>query len=158
MITQGSSRYPITEICLHTSATKPIWAKNKTVEQMRDEIRDWHMHPPAPKKPWNDIGYHFVVGPDGSIATGRVMSTIGAGVADHNRGVVHICMIPVHEVVGITKFEDWYTPAQFKAVRCLIAQVRTKTGARKVTGHNDYAAKLCPGFKVDGKAWMGNAY
>ena len=154
MITQGSAGYPITEVCLHTSATAPTWPKGKTVFQMRDEIRDWHMHPKPPKTPWKDIGYHFVVDPYGNIAEGRKMNVIGAGVLDHNRGVIHICMVPVNEVVGITRFEDWYTPAQFKAVRKLISTIRKQTAVTKVTGHNQFAAKLCPGFRVDSKAWL----
>lgn len=155
MIKQGNAQSPITEVCLHTSATKPIWAKDKTVEQMRDEIRLWHMNPPLPKKPWKDIGYHYVVAPDGSVATGRTLDTIGAGVAGHNTGVIHICMIPIiAEVTGITRFEDWYSIAQFKAVKELIKVLKTKTNLRTVTGHNQYAAKLCPGFRVDSAAWM----
>lgn len=151
MITQGSRKAPITEICLHTSATTPAWLKRmKTVEAMRDEIRVWHVR----DRGWNDIGYHFVVAPDGSRATGRPMNVIGAGVVGHNTGVIHICMVPVNEVTGITKFEDWYTVAQFKAVKALITTIREQCPITKISGHNEYAAKLCPGFRVDSKAWL----
>ena len=118
---------------------------------MRDEIRIWHTR----DRGWRDIGYHFVVAPDGSIAEGRKMNVIGAGVAGRNRGVIHICMVPLRDVTKISQFEDWYSPAQFKAVRKLIGEIRLKTDVREVTGHNQYANKLCPGFKVDSKAWLG---
>ena len=154
-IVQGAQGYRISEICLHTSATSAAWRPGKTVTQMRAEIRDWHMHPKPPKTPWKDIGYHFVVAPDDSIAEGRKMSVIGAGVEGRNRGVIHICMVPLRDVTKISQFEDWYSPAQFKAVRKLIGEIRLKTDVREVTGHNQYANKLCPGFKVDSKAWLG---
>jgi hypothetical protein len=32
----------------------------------------------------------------------------------------------------------------------LIADIRSRTQIAKVTGHNDYAAKACPGFRVAG--------
>ena len=154
MITQGAQGYLITEVCLHTSATAAKWPVGKTVAQMRDEIKDWHVNPKPPKKGWKDIGYHYVVAPDGSVALGRKLSVIGAGVEGHNRGVIHICMVPKHEVTAITKFEDWYTPLQFKAVRKIIADLKMQTALKEVTGHNDYAYKLCPGFKVSGKGWL----
>lgn len=150
MLTQGAAKYPITEVCLHTSATAETWYQGKTVEAMRDEIRRWHVH----DRHWRDIGYHFVVAPDGSWATGRQMNVIGAGVEGHNRGVVHICMVPVVEVTKIGRFENWYTAAQKSAVRQIIAGIRKNTGAMRVTGHNDFANKLCPGFKVAAKDWL----
>ena len=150
-IVQGAQGFRISEICLHTSATSSTWWLGKTVIQMRDEIRIWHTR----DRGWRDIGYHFVVAPDGSIAEGRKMNVIGAGVEGRNRGVIHICMVPLRDVTKISQFEDWYSPAQFKAVRKLIGEIRAKTDVREVTGHNQYANKLCPGFKVDSKAWLG---
>lgn len=154
MITQGSAGYLITEVCLHTSATSEAWWKGKTVEKMRDEIRSWHKNPKPPKKPWRDIGYHFVVAPDGSFASGRALNVIGAGVEGHNRGVIHICMVPIKDVTKISRFEDWYTPDQRRAVMQIIAGLKKNTKLKEVTGHNAYANKLCPGFKVVSKEWL----
>lgn len=149
-VTQGAAGYPIREICLHTSATTKAWWQGKTVGQMRDEILGWH----TKGNGWTDIGYHFVVAPDGTWANGRPLSAIGAGVAGHNQGVVHICMVPVTDVLKISRFDDWYTKAQRDTVKALIRDVAAKTSLAKVTGHNDYANKLCPGFKVASSDWM----
>lgn len=153
-ILQGAKGYQIVEGCLHTSATASSWWKGKTVEKMRDEIRDWHMHPAPPKTPWKDIGYHAVIAPDGSIAYGRAWNVIGAGVEGHNRGVIHFCMIPVKTIEKMGKFEDFYTEDQRKAVKGLICSLIPQTSLRLITGHNQYAAKLCPGFKVVSSEWM----
>jgi N-acetylmuramoyl-L-alanine amidase len=153
-ILQGSKGYPIVEVCLHTSATTTTWWKDKTVTQMRDEIRDWHMHPAPPKTPWKDIGYHAVIAPDGTVAYGRKWSVIGAGVAGHNAGVIHFCMIPIKTIEKMGMFEDFYTEEQRDAVKSLIRGLIPQTSISLVSGHNQYAAKLCPGFKVKSAEWM----
>ncbi|MFE3836950.1 N-acetylmuramoyl-L-alanine amidase [Pseudogemmobacter sonorensis] len=150
-VTQGAAGHPITEVCLHTSATTARWWQGKTAAQMRDEIRRWHMA--APLK-WRDIGYHFVVAPDGTWANGRALSVIGAGVAGRNQGVVHICMVPITDVLRISRFDDWYTRAQRDSVKALIRDIRAKTDLARVTGHNQFANKLCPGFRVVSEDWL----
>lgn len=149
-IVQGSAGYSITEACLHTSATGPEWWKGKSAGALRDEIRRWHIE----ERGWRDIGYHYVVAPDGTVATGRPLHEIPAQVQGHNRGVAGICLVPVREVTAIARFEDWYTPAQFKAVRGLLRTLQGATDLRRVTGHNQYAARLCPGFRVVSAEWM----
>lgn len=148
MILQAG-RYPVKEVCLHTAATPGDWWKGKTTAQMRDEIRRWHL-----ALGWRDIGYHRVIGPDGVIEIGRSIYDIGAGVAGHNRGVVHLCMIPVNTHAGIKEFADYFTKAQGEAVRGYIAELRKLTPIEKVTGHNQYAAKECPGFWVKSEVWL----
>lgn len=149
MIYQGNRRYPVNEICLHTTATAGDWWVGKTVTQMRDEVRLWHMKDNG----WRDIGYHRLFAPDGKRAVGRSIYEIGAGVMGHNRGVIHLVMVPVNAHKGITRFEDYFTEAQRDAVRSYIAEVRTMTKIDKITGHNDYASKECPGFKVKWEDW-----
>ena len=87
---------------------------------------------------------------------GRSIYDIGAGVMGHNRGVIHICMINVADHNGITRFEDYFTEAQRDAVRRYINdELVPLTRITKVTGHNDYASKECPGFKVRSEDWLG---
>ena len=45
-------------------------------------------------------------------------------------------------------FEKNFTGAQALAVKRLIAEIKGRTAIRKVSGHNDYAPKACPGFGV----------
>ena len=122
---------------------------------MRDEIRDWHVNPAPPKKPWRDIGYHRLFAPVGTMATGRSIYEIGAGVAGHNRGVVHICLIPIKTIKRMGTFDDFYTREQRVALRDYLLELGKLAGVRlKVTGHNQYAAKLCPGFVVESDEWL----
>lgn len=150
MIYQGKARYPVTEAILHTSATSGDWWKGKTVEDMRDEIRRWHVD----GNKWSDIGYHRVIAPDGSMATGRSLWTIGAHVAGHNAGSIGICLIPVVTITKMGKVEDYYTPQQVSALKSYLLELSNLTKIKKVTGHNQYANKLCPGFIVNTKDWL----
>lgn len=147
MIYHGNA--PVREVILHTSATPGGWHKGKTVDVMRDEIRRWHK-----AQGWRDIGYHRVVAPDGTIAEGRSIYEVGAHVRGHNTGTIGICMIPVKTHAGITRFGDYFTEAQRRAVKEYIADLRVLTDIEKVSGHNDYANKECPGFKVDSDEWL----
>jgi hypothetical protein len=88
------------------------------------------------------------------VAPGRKPSVIGAGVEGRNRGVIHICMVPQVEIKAITKFSDYYTAQQAKAVRKIIADLKPQTALKEVSGHNVYANKLCPGFKVISGDWL----
>lgn len=141
MIKHGPT--PVTEVILHTSATPGDWHEGKTVDQMRDEIDRWHRD-----RGWKGIGYHRVVAPDGSMAEGRSIYKPGAHVKGRNTGTIGICMIPVKTHKGIKEFETYFTEAQRRTVKRYIADLAKLTPISKVTGHNDYAAKECPGFKV----------
>lgn len=140
---------PVTEVILHTAATPGDWYKGKTVEQMRNAIDDWHK-----ARGWSGIGYHRVFAPDGSMAVGRSIYKIGAHVKGHNTGTIGLCMIPVHTHAGITKFEDYFTEEQRHSVIEYIKELNKLTPISKVTGHNQYANKECPGFYVVSKDWM----
>lgn len=152
MIYQGKARYPVHEVILHTSATPPEWWHGKTVEQMRDMIDQWHR-----ERGWRGIGYHLVIAPDGSTAQGRAFTEIGAHVKERNRGTIGICLIPSRAIVAtghLKTFDAYYTPAQRETVRAKIRALSAMTELRRVTGHNDYAAKTCPGFEVKTEDWL----
>lgn len=65
-------------------------------------IREWHL-----KRGFSDIGYHFVVQPDGRVDTGRSMYEVGAHVEGHNTSNIGIAL------VGRSKF----TFMQFDALK-----------------------------------------
>ena len=138
-------------IILHASATKPDWMSDKGVHAKRNEIDRWHK-----ARGWRGIGYHYVIDRDGSIATGRHINTTGAHVKGHNTGSVGVCIVggqwpDGRWALATDDFSDHFTPAQDKAVRVLIADLRERYPSIKhIKGHNDYtSAKGCPGFKVD---------
>jgi hypothetical protein len=42
-----------------------------------------------------------------------------------------------------------------RALRGLIDAIRARTAITRITGHNDYAAKACPGFVL--RNWINRA-
>ena len=150
MIYQGSKRHPVHEVILHTSATPESWAKGKTLEEMTKEIRRWHVEDNG----WKDIGYHRVFGPLGDVAVGRSLWTPGAHVANRNAGTIGLCLIPVKTITEMGTPEDFYTKAQINAVRGFLQELSNMTEIKKVSGHNEYANKLCPGFIVKQGDWL----
>jgi hypothetical protein len=146
MIHQGAARHPVREIILHCSATRPDWLGASPLSAKLAEIRRWHMQ----DRGWRSIGYHWLIDFDGQRAAGRPETEIGAHVEGHNRGTIGICLIGGHGADADDTFGDHFTPAQARALRALIADIRSRTQIAKVTGHNTYAAKACPGFRVTG--------
>lgn len=151
MIYQGKAQYPVHEIVLHTTATGPDWWKGKTADQMMAEVREWHK-----ARGWRREGYHFLVAPDGSTADGRPFTEIGAHVKERNRGTIGPVLVPIRTVRTdrLGRFEDYYTEAQRATLRRKIAAIAAMTQLKWISGHNDYAAKTCPGFQVEQEEWM----
>lgn len=127
----------INEVIVHCTATPE--GRDVSV----DTIRGWHR-----AKGWNDIGYHWVVMLDGTLAQGRSEGQIGAHVEGHNTGTLGIVYVGGVAADGKTA-KDTRTPAQkatlLAAVKALIAKYPT---IKKVTGHNAYSSKACPSFDV----------
>ncbi|WP_205749031.1 N-acetylmuramoyl-L-alanine amidase [Frigidibacter oleivorans] len=148
MIFQGSKRYPVKEIIVHCSATTRSWmAKARTSEKVA-EIRRWHVEDNG----WRDIGYHLVIDRDGTVAAGRGLTEIGAHVVGHNNGTLGICLIGGGASSAEDSFGDHFTDTQAKALLEQIARLKRLTRIERVSGHNQYAAKACPGFYVPG--WL----
>jgi hypothetical protein len=150
MIYQGRARYAVQEVILHTLDVPTGWHKGKTVDQIVTAVRDWHVNGNG----WRDIGYHRVFAPDGTMGLGRSLWTIGAHTMERNRGTIGIAMCNVKKHDGITKFEDYFTKDQREAVKAYIAELQRWTTIKWVTGHNDYAARECPGFRVKSEDWV----
>ena len=65
--------------------------------------------------------------------------------------MIHLLLIESKEIRRNGSFDDYFTAEQRAAVRSLI---RSLPGIERVSGHNDYAARLCPGFKVQSNDWL----
>lgn len=160
MIYQGSARYPVHEVILHTSATPGGWDDGKTDEQVLKEFWRWHVGGEPHR--WRKIGYHRIIRTDGRVLWDtdylRSITEIGAHVRERNRGTIGVCMIPARTVPNVmrksARFEDYYTEAQRVAVMDYVEDVAALTDLKWVTGHNDYAPKSCPGFQVRSEDWM----
>lgn len=140
---------PVTEVILHTSATPGGWANGMTVLDVVGEIDRWHK-----ERGWKGIGYHRVIMPNGDIGVGRSIYDIGAHVRGHNTGSIGICLIPVRTVMQMGTFDDFYTRQQRESVKQYIKDLKVLTPISKVSGHNEYANKLCPGFNVVDNDWL----
>lgn len=134
---QPKAARPINEVIVHCTATPE--GRDVSVET----IRGWHKG-----QGWKDIGYHWVVLLDGTVKPGRPEKDVGSHVAGHNTGTIGVVYVGGVAKDGKTA-KDTRTPAQKAAllatVKALIAKYPT---IKKVTGHNQYAAKACPSFDV----------
>ncbi len=102
------------------------------------------------------LGYHFVIGRNGALFSGRHIHEIGAHVAGKNAKTLGICMVGM----------DSYTPAQWETLKNCVASLKNlpelKGKPIRVTGHRDLSPdkdgdgkveknewlKICPGFSV----------
>ncbi|UXN62924.1 N-acetylmuramoyl-L-alanine amidase [Phyllobacterium sp. A18/5-2] len=126
---------PIKELIWHCTATP------EGREVSVATIRQWHK-----ERGWSDIGYHKVVHLDGTVEDGRPEATVGAHTAGHNTGTIGY--VYVGGCDAKTNPKDTRTDAQKKAMLALTRQAIAKYGLKKVSGHNQYAAKACPSFDV----------
>lgn len=120
-----------------------------------DGIRRYHMA----QRGWSDIGYHFGVGPDGSLWRLRPVNLSGAHVLNRNLHTVGVA------IVGNFDVEDPMThglPAAAKVVAKLLQRFRL--GPAAVRFHREFQDKTCPGTRVNQevfrkmvKAEMGEA-
>lgn len=156
MIYQGKARYPVREAVLHCAAIRTGQFAHMRPFQVFATINQWH-HERGFK---NGFGYHGLFMPDGTFYAGRPFDMIGAHVLGHNAGTLGFLMIESRQIVEPkagdppSVFSDWFTSAQAFAVKAKLQELRASHGLEKVSGHNDYAPKLCPGFKVISSEWM----
>jgi N-acetyl-anhydromuramyl-L-alanine amidase AmpD len=141
MIKHGSRT--VDTIWFHCAATRPDWMIGQPLAKKVAEIDKWHK-----QRGWKSIGYHWLIDRDGTVAPGRPENEVGAHVAGHNTGSIGICLIGGHGSNENDAFEKNYTPAQDAALRALIDDIKSRTPIKRIRGHNDVAAKACPGFRV----------
>jgi hypothetical protein len=142
---------PIGEIIIHCTATRADWWATRTLNQKVAEVRRWHVS----ERGWKDIGYHFLIDRDGKVAPGRPVEKEGAHVMGHNTGTIGIALFGGHGSASTDSFLDNFTAEQDRALRKLIAEITEHRPPMKVSGHNQYAAKACPGFSVP--VWFDEA-
>lgn len=136
---------PIDRIVIHCAATPA--GRDVTVA----EIRRWHVE----ERGWDDIGYHWVVGLDGSVWPGREEAWQGAHVAGHNNGSIGVCYVGGTDGRGDPA--DTRTPEQRRVLPELLEAIAARHGhvgedgrrRRALFGHRDLdEGKACPSFDV----------
>ena len=149
LIYQGKGRVLVEEAVLHCAAIKSRQFAKMSAFEVFAEVNRWHLTRRPPFK--NGFGYHGLFMPDGEFYPGRPYGMIGAHVAGHNSGTLGFLLIESREITEMGTFDDWFTEAQRRAVRRHLAQI---DGLKRVRGHNYYAPKLCPGFRVNTEDWL----
>lgn len=123
----------IKEIIVHCSATPE--GRNISVEQ----IRQWHL-----QRGFSDVGYHYIVYRDGSVHIGRDVDIAGAHCTGHNTISIGVCYIGGCD--GHMTPKDTRTPAQAKALRELLTDLKEVYPKARIHSHKDFANKACPSF------------
>lgn len=121
-----------------------------------EDIDAWHHERGFNRQPlWRayfnrdvaSVGYHYVIGVDGKVYTGRHHDEVGAHAKGHNQHSLGVCMI------GTDRFSlmQWY------ALRDLIQKLSDTNDSPEVVGHRDLpaVAKTCPGFPVS--QWLAES-
>lgn len=147
MILQGKARYPVETAVIHCAATPTGYWIGKTPFEAFAIVNQWHRE----RGFKNGFGYHGLIMPDGTFYRGRPYDMIGAHVIDHNRGTLGFLLLESRKVERIGVFDDWFNPPQARTLQRVLADI---PGLSKVRGHNDYAPRLCPGFKVQSEDWL----
>jgi N-acetylmuramoyl-L-alanine amidase len=134
---------PLKRIILHCTATPE--GKHFDVAT----IRRWHVK----DRGWKDIGYHYVIYIDGSVHEGRPVEQTGAHTSGHNADSIGV--VYVGGCDSKMKAKDTLNEAQETAMVNLIKALREQHGEMSLHGHNEFAAKACPSFKVKDKfGWL----
>ena len=102
-------------------------------------VRSWHL-----ARGFDDIGYHFIVGKNGLIETGRDIRLVGAHAVGKNYDSIGVCLIGDH-----THTEPLYE--QLAVLPGLYHQLcRLYSTRLEIDFHRPLSAKHpCPGVRLD---------
>jgi len=123
----------INKIIIHCTATHE--GQNVTAKQ----VDSWHK-----KRGWSGIGYHYLIGLDGTIEEGRPLEQIGAHTKGQNRNSIGVCYVGGLDADGNPK--DTRTEQQQDALINLITDLKERFPGATVHGHREFSAKACPCF------------
>lgn len=104
------------------------------------EIDAWHR-----ARGWSGTGYHRIIGINGERWAGRPLEAVGAHCQGHNERTIGIVYVG-----GLAKDartpKDTRNAAQKQALLAELTELRDRFDLKKVSGHNEYAAKACQCF------------
>lgn len=126
----------IDTIIIHSTATPA--GRAVTVA----DVTRWHR-----ERGFATIGYHFLVGIDGTVYKGRPMAQVGAHCRGHNAHSIGIAYVG-GALADCRTPADTRTPEQCLALRTLVGELLRRFPGAKVVGHRDLAPTGCPGFDV----------
>lgn len=154
VIRQGSAGKTIDTFMLHCAAVPGSWHEDKTNQDMFDAIGRMHMLPKSMGgRGWSDRGYHSITFPDGERWDARPVNRFGAGAVGYNRGVYHHLMIEARTITATREAEDYFRAETLETTKRHLEEISQRTPIKRLMGHREVAAKLCPGFNVVDAEW-----
>lgn len=126
----------IDKIIIHCTATPE--GRAVTV----DQVTQWHK-----ARGFRTIGYHYLIGLDGTISNGRPVEEVGAHCLGQNAHSIGICYVGGIDSSTLQP-KDTRTALQKRSLRLLISQLQKKYPHATLHGHREFAAKACPCFDV----------
>ena len=126
----------IDKIIVHCSATpagRPVTGR---------QIDEWHR-----ARGFRCIGYHYVVGLDGTTHVGRPESEMGAHCLGQNLHSIGVCYVGGLDRDTLQP-ADTRTPLQRAALRKLVEELKVRYPGATVHAHREFAAKACPCFDI----------
>ena len=132
----------VNRIVIHCSAT----------EQWRDvsvdEIRRWHK-----LRGFKDIGYHYVIGLDGTVHAGRPVSMMGAHAMGYNDKSIGICYVGGLER-NTKEPMDTRNPKQKESLVNLVETIKNIFDIKYIDGHRDLSVDLNGDGVITPNEWM----
>ncbi|WP_418592097.1 peptidoglycan-binding protein [Ponticoccus sp. (in: a-proteobacteria)] len=158
VLRQGSACTAIDTLMMHCGALPGDWHLGKSNDEIVAAIHRMHTLPVTRGgRGWSDTGYHEIICPDGERRAARPLGRYGAGAIGYNSGVKHILMIERRTIDRTYQPEDLYYPEQLASMREAVAEFGDRTQFKRLLGHREVAAKLCPGFDVIDRDWTDRA-
>lgn len=114
----------------------------------------WDLH--VNMNGWDDIGYNWLIDPDGHIYAGRAEGLQGAHFCSKNKGTIGICILGTFTNVAPTE-------AAINSLKALLAwqlfqndippleepyHASSATNLRSISGHRDGCSTVCPGDQL----------
>src|SRR6056297_2281991 len=142
-------------IMVHCLATPKGWADGHSPKWVYNQVYQWHVK----DRGWSDVAYARIYMPNGDKINGRdldkdgdVWEETGAGARGWNRDTIHLALVGGLGSSANDEWQEHYTHSQMQALRDDIDAIQDEAGRTlNVMGHNEVAAKACPGFNA--KEW-----
>lgn len=118
-------------IVIHCTAT----SQNATIESIKRYWRE--------KLGWKNVGYHYIVDPNGNVEQIADLQQITNGVRGYNHCSIHISYIG-------GRYTDDRTEKQKESIKKLVSDLQILFPEAIVQGHRDFpnVNKSCPRFEV----------
>lgn len=112
-----------------------------------NQIQDYHMFDTS--RLYDDIGYEYLVHPDGTIYEGRFLAYKSASNSSMNTGKIGICAMGDFEHQWWDPSNDVPSPEQLNSVKALVKTLKSQFPVTRLVGHHDLdPTKECPGSKL----------